>query len=80
MDSAVLLAGMALILAGFMMLVFYLLRMVGRGQVRGGGFSVILIGPIPVILRGGLRASLLTLLLAAILLILALYFFGFGHG
>jgi uncharacterized membrane protein len=72
MDVTVMLAGIALMLMGFIILAVYLLLRVGYGQVRGEGFSVILVGPIPIIVRGGLWAVLLPVLLAAILLILAL--------
>ncbi|MEM1944864.1 MAG: hypothetical protein QW756_03635 [Nitrososphaerota archaeon] len=58
-----------------MLLVVYLIRLFDRGDVKGRGFSVILIGPFPLILRGGVRVVVIPLILFAVVLLLILFLY-----
>ena len=78
MDTFILLAGFTLVVLGLMLLLFFLLAGLRNRDNRGGGLTIILIGPIPIILRHGLKLS--ALVGAIILVIILLFLFTVVYG
>ncbi len=71
MDLALL--GVALVLAGFAVVVVALLSQGGKGEVKGAG--VVLIGPIPIVLGSDAKWASVAMVLAIILVILSLIYY-----
>ncbi len=78
MEGLALLAGFALILLGMILLLAFFMAGASREGRKGGGFTVILLGPLPIVLRHGFKISIV--IAAAILVIFLLIIFRMGYG
>jgi uncharacterized membrane protein len=76
-DAPILLAGFALVLLGIVLLLFFLLAGLRHRADSGGGLTVILLGPIPIIMRHGFKVSVIvaaTILVTILLIIFTLVY------
>ncbi|MEM0375281.1 MAG: hypothetical protein QXO17_00740 [Nitrososphaerota archaeon] len=71
--AAILVAALVLIATGFLLVLLGALSTAGTGDRRSRGIVVLLLGPIPLVVRGGARVTLVAFLLAAAALLLFLY-------
>jgi uncharacterized membrane protein len=67
---ALLALSFVLIAVGILLVLLGTTASQGEGAVRSKGLVVLLLGPIPIVLRGSARIALLAFVLAAVLLLL----------
>ena len=62
-----------LIAVGILLILMGIIASQSEGTVRSRGLVVLLLGPLPIVLRGSVRIALLAFVLAAALLLLVLF-------